>query len=139
LLNLLGNAVKFTAAGHVSLRARSTPEGDGRVRLHFEVADTGPGIAAEHLESIFMPFEQVGDVAQRVGGTGLGLAISRELVRTMGGEIRVESRVGVGSVFSFDVSLEVEGGEAAIADARHVISAYEGPRKKVLVVDDIVE
>jgi len=139
LLNLLGNAVKFTTAGRVSLRVHAAPQGTDLVRLRIEVVDTGPGIAPEHLEAIFQPFEQVGDVAQRVGGTGLGLAISRELVRAMGGEIRVDSQFGTGSVFSFDVTLPVEGGSIAVADVPGVVSGYAGRRRKILVVDDIAE
>jgi PAS domain S-box-containing protein len=139
LLNLLGNAVKFTTSGCVSLHARSTADGPSAVRLHFEVADTGTGIAPEHLESIFQPFEQVGDIEQRAGGTGLGLAISRELVHAMGGDIHVESRLGAGSVFRFEVPAPVVRRESALAPAQPVIRGYEGPRKKVLVVDDVVE
>ena len=133
------NAVKFTTSGCVSLHARSTADGPSAVRLHFEVADTGTGIAPEHLESIFQPFEQVGDIEQRAGGTGLGLAISRELVHAMGGDIHVESRLGAGSVFRFEVPAPVVRRESALAPAQPVIRGYEGPRKKVLVVDDVVE
>jgi signal transduction histidine kinase len=90
LLNLLGNAVKFTDKGEVTLAVRRV-SGGSRVLLAFEVRDTGMGIAAEHLETIFLPFEQVGHAERRAGGTGLGLAISRNLVRAMGGDIHVES------------------------------------------------
>jgi PAS domain S-box-containing protein len=139
LLNLLGNAVKFTASGQVRLRTSGTPDGAQHVRLHFDVVDTGPGIAPEHRESIFMPFEQVGDVGQRAGGTGLGLAISRELVRSMGGEIRVDSQPGAGSVFSFEVRLPMDIAAAAAVQEPQAIRGYVGPRRKVLVVDDIAE
>jgi len=101
LLNLLGNAVKFTDNGQIGLRVRSAPAADGRVELEFEVRDTGVGMRADQLEQIFHPFEQVGAVSRRYGGTGLGLSISRQLVRLMGGDIHVESRPGEGSVFSF--------------------------------------
>jgi signal transduction histidine kinase len=101
LLNLLGNAVKFTDRGQIGLRVWSAPAGDGRVELQFEVRDTGVGMRADQLERIFHPFEQVGEVSRRYGGTGLGLSISRQLVRLMGSDIRVESRPGEGSVFGF--------------------------------------
>ncbi len=139
LLNLLGNAVKFTDRGQVTLRVRSAPQSEGRVHLHFEIEDTGPGIAAEHLQSIFQPFEQVGDVAHRVGGTGLGLAISRELVQAMGGDILVRSQPGTGSVFSFGVVLRVLDDMSAVVHGGHTITGYEGPRRKVLVVDDVAD
>ncbi|HZW25626.1 MAG TPA: PAS domain-containing protein [Gallionella sp.] len=101
LLNLLVNAVKFTDSGRVTLRvSRVTPS-----RLAFAVEDTGSGIEASELETIFLPFEQSGDARQRFGGSGLGLSISRQLVRLMGGDIVVESRVGVGSVFRFELEL----------------------------------
>lgn len=108
LLNLLGNAVKFTHVGGVTLRVQvvspDAPE-PGLVRLRFEVRDTGVGIADDQAGRLFEPFEQAGSAEQRVGGTGLGLAISRQLVRMMGGEIRLESRLAQGSCFWFEVSL----------------------------------
>jgi PAS domain S-box-containing protein len=111
LLNLLSNAIKFTDQGRVVLRIRRvTPS-----RLAFEVEDTGVGIAAHELETIFQPFEQAGDTKQRLGGSGLGLAISRQLVRLMGGDITVESRIGEGSIFRFELELPaVEIGPAAL-------------------------
>jgi len=108
LLNLLGNAVKFTYVGGVTLSVALLPSAEtlpGHVMLRFEVSDTGVGIADDQVERLFEPFEQAGSVEQRVGGTGLGLAISRQLVRMMGGEIRLESRPGEGSRFWFDISL----------------------------------
>jgi signal transduction histidine kinase len=101
LLNLLSNGIKFTDSGRVTLRvSRLTPS-----RLVFEVADTGIGIAPLDREAIFQSFEQVSDARHRIGGTGLGLSISRQLVRLMGGEIEVESRVGEGSTFRFELEL----------------------------------
>jgi PAS domain S-box-containing protein len=103
LLNLLGNAVKFTERGEVALRAR--PEGG---RLLLEVRDTGIGIPAEHLERIFEPFWQVdGSRTRLVGGTGLGLGVVRQLAQRLGGDVRVESEVGRGS--RFVVTLPLEG------------------------------
>jgi signal transduction histidine kinase/CheY-like chemotaxis protein len=135
LLNLLANAVKFTDHGQVHLRVSfSRPS-----RLHFEVQDTGIGIAADQYESIFRPFEQAGEAARRSGGAGLGLAISRQYVRLMGGDIRLDSRVGEGSTFWFDIDVEVADAEPASALAETIVTGYEGPRRTVLVVDDIAE
>ena len=134
LLNLLSNAVKFTDCGQVTLRARFAPP----ARLCFEVRDTGIGIAANQWETIFAPFEQAGDMRHRVGGTGLGLAISRQYVRLMGGEIAVESQPGQGSTFRFEV--EAQPVQAATATlSTKTVTGYAGPRKKVLVIDDIAE
>jgi signal transduction histidine kinase/ligand-binding sensor domain-containing protein/CheY-like chemotaxis protein len=103
LLNLLGNAIKFTAAGEIVLSAGRTDTG----LFYFSVADTGIGIAKEKLESIFEPFVQAdGGTTRKFGGTGLGLAISNRLTTMMGGSIRVESELGAGSTFSFAIPLE---------------------------------
>lgn len=108
LINLLGNAVKFTDAGEVKLKVDLLPgtsAAAGLLRLRFSVSDTGVGIAPEHFGRIFEAFEQVGDDARRRTGTGLGLAVSRQLVRLMGGEIEVSSTVGAGSRFSFAIDV----------------------------------
>ncbi|RMG99747.1 MAG: sensor histidine kinase [Deltaproteobacteria bacterium] len=97
LVNLIGNAVKFTTEGHVRVVVRATPEGGGRV----DVIDTGTGIAAEHLELVFEAFRQVdGSSTRAADGAGLGLAISRRIARRLGGELKVESALGQGSTFS---------------------------------------
>lgn len=101
LLNLLANAVKFTDHGQVILRVNCTPLS----RMGFAVQDSGIGIGADQLENIFLPFEQAGETSRRAGGTGLGLAISRKLVRLMGGDIAVESQLGEGSIFSFEIEM----------------------------------
>lgn len=98
LLNLLGNAVKFTQTGSVTLRVLTN---DSAIR--FEVIDTGMGMTPAALLKIFDPFEQVGNEASRAAGTGLGLAISQSLVELMGGKIEVESEPGMGSRFCFDL------------------------------------
>ena len=134
LLNLLSNAVKFTDHGRVTLRVRFAPP----ARLCFEVHDSGVGIAADQLETIFAPFEQTGDTQRRLAGTGLGLAISRQYVRLMGGEIQVESQPGQGSTFRFEVEAQPVQAAAAVPASR-TVTGYAGPRKKVLVVDDIAE
>ena len=134
LLNLLSNAVKFTDHGQVALRVRTVSP----TRLRFEVQDTGVGIDAAQLSVIFQPFEQVGEAQRRLGGTGLGLAISRQYVRLMGGDIRVESRPGQGSTFWFELEVPVVTADTATAPAR-AVTGYAGPRKKVLVMDDVAE
>jgi signal transduction histidine kinase/DNA-binding NarL/FixJ family response regulator len=132
LLNVLTNSVKFTDRGQVSLRVRFSPP----TRLRFEVQDTGIGISADHLETIFQPFEQVSDAQRRLGGAGLGLAISRQYVRLMGGDIHVTSQVGVGSTFWFELEVSVTEIER-VAPVERIVTGYVGPRKKVLVADDV--
>jgi len=135
LLNLLSNAVKFTDCGQVVLRACFLPPS----RLRFEVHDSGVGISQEQLETIFQPFEQVGEAKHRQGGTGLGLAISRQFVRLMGGEIRVDSRIGQGSTFWFELDAPVVQADVVLPSTGSVVTGYAGPRRKVLVVDDVAE
>jgi PAS domain S-box-containing protein len=118
LLNLLSNAVKFTERGKVTLHVRRT----GSSRLAFEVEDTGMGIPAGELETIFQPFEQSGDTQQRFGGSGLGLSISRKLVRLMGGDILVVSKQGEGSTFRFELELP----EVKIAPIALLAESVEG-------------
>jgi signal transduction histidine kinase/DNA-binding LacI/PurR family transcriptional regulator/DNA-binding response OmpR family regulator len=149
LLNLLGNAVKFTDHGSVTLRVEIR---DWRLEinqhpisnlqspistLRFAVEDTGPGIPADELARIFQPFEQGGERARREGGTGLGLAISRQLARAMGGDIQVTSVVGQGSTFWFELAVPVLDALVSTPSAAQVVIGYTGPRRSVLVVDDI--
>ncbi len=103
LTNLLSNAVKFTAAGgHITLRVESAPKGG----IRFSVTDDGIGMTDDQVKKLFQSFEQAdGSISRRFGGTGLGLAISKSIVDKMGGEIRVESKFGAGSTFSFVVTL----------------------------------
>ncbi|HEV7914229.1 MAG TPA: ATP-binding protein, partial [Albitalea sp.] len=137
LLNLLDNAVKFTDNGGVALRVRPLSSGGSQVRLRFEVEDTGIGIAADQLENIFRPFEQVGDAQRRFGGAGLGLAITRQLVRHMGSEIHLESEIGRGSRFWFDIDLDASESAPSPPPPAPRVTGYDGPRRKVLVVDDV--
>jgi len=139
LLNLIGNAFKFTPGGQVSVSARlvrSHHEDSGaQVRLEVSVEDTGIGIAPEPLARIFGPFEQADmSTTRRYGGTGLGLSICRMLVELMGGEIGVESQPGVGSRFWFRVRLE--RGEASRASAESGGSPALRAGTRVLVVED---
>jgi PAS domain S-box-containing protein len=137
LLNLLGNAVKFTDRGEVSLRVECLARAAATATLRFEVSDSGVGIAPEELETIFQPFEQVGPMDRRVAGTGLGLSISRQLVRLMGSEIQVDSTPGKGSRFWFDLTLPAVEAETAVRPAQQRVVGYQGPRRSVLIVDDV--
>ena len=106
LLNLTGNALKFTKQGSITVRIRIVDEGPNEVLLRCEVQDTGIGIAPEDQKRLFTAFEQAdGSMTRKYGGTGLGLAISKRLVQMMGGEVGVESRIGSGSTFWFTVRL----------------------------------
>jgi CheY-like chemotaxis protein len=145
LLNLLGNAVKFTDSGRVSLRVLPAAPGDvpagqdgeATARLRFEVADTGIGMNAQQLGRIFQPFEQVATAQRREGGTGLGLAISQQLVRLMGGNIDVVSEPGKGSTFWFEITVPVATSSPVAVHPQQTPVGYEGERKRLLVVDDV--
>ena len=106
LLNLLGNGVKFTEKGSITLKLTTLSRDEVAARVRFEVQDTGIGIPAQSLETVFQPFLQVDSTRSRLrGGTGLGLAISQRIVEAMGGRIEISSRLGVGSAFSFSLFL----------------------------------
>ena len=140
LLNLLGNAVKFTDRGEIVLgvqRVATAGNGTSTVRLRFDVEDSGIGMSEEQLARIFQPFEQVSEIRRREAGTGLGLAISQQLIRLMGGNIQVRSEVGKGSLFWFELDLPVAKPLMTELSVPAPIVAYEGPRKTILVVDDV--
>ncbi|HET8704817.1 MAG TPA: ATP-binding protein, partial [Pseudomonadales bacterium] len=106
LLNLVGNAIKFTAEGYVFLRVSVCSIDASAVQLHFSVSDTGIGMSADQVGRLFHSYSQAdASVARKYGGTGLGLAISKRLVEAMQGEIGVNSEPGRGSQFWFDISL----------------------------------
>jgi len=146
LLNLLGNAVKFTDEGSVTFEIRQTCEvfktsqvsESPQVSLGFEIRDTGVGMTPGELTKIFRPFEQVGDEKRRAEGTGLGLAITRQLVNLMHGEIRAESEPGRGSAFRFEIVLPVlkEAVSGRQIPKSRQVAGYEGERRKVLIADD---
>jgi signal transduction histidine kinase/DNA-binding NarL/FixJ family response regulator len=138
LLNLLGNATKFTDQGCVTLKVESisapTP---ATAHLRFSVADTGVGIAAEDIKHLFQAFEQVGDQHRKSEGTGLGLTISQQIIRLMGGEIQVKSTLNTGSDFYFEVQvpLSTDWTQQQMATVGNV-TGYEGAQKHILVIDD---
>ncbi len=143
VLNLLGNAIKFTETGQVifTLSVLSYQKEDAVKKqpelctIRFEVKDTGFGIPADQLEKIFVPFEQVSTMPIREG-TGLGLSISRQLIHLMGGEIHIKSIVSHGSTFWFDLTFSVVEIGISRKPVQRIATAYKGPRKKILIVDD---
>jgi signal transduction histidine kinase/CheY-like chemotaxis protein len=137
LLNLLGNAVKFTDSGTVSLCVINEVRQHDHSLVRFEVRDTGVGIKPEDLPTIFEAFEQVGDVRRREAGTGLGLTITRALVGAMGGDIRVTSEPGRGTQFSFSLRLKHAQTRDCTASTQTRLARYEGHRRRVLVIDDV--
>jgi PAS domain S-box-containing protein len=133
LVNLVGNAVKFTNSGEVAIRAELQPTtGEDHLAVQFAVSDTGVGIPAESVEKLFEPFTQLDGTFSRVhGGTGLGLAISFRLVQLMGGELVVDSGVGRGSTFSFSLPFALGDQPAEAARVPNV----EGRTLRVLVAE----
>ncbi|MCP4686489.1 MAG: response regulator, partial [Desulfobacterales bacterium] len=153
IINLLGNALKFTNVGEIRLRARRREGPTGRKGhgsdpnpahdriLQFDVTDTGPGVPEEKWESIFGAFERVDSGRQAEEGSGLGLAISRRCARLMGGDLTVQSRPGEGSVFRFEMAAakaETMPAETNRIEHREIIGLDEDqPPPRILVVDDI--
>lgn len=154
LINLIGNAIKFTDVGEVLFKVElldeqaeianqndedaSTSDLQSLHNIRFTVKDTGVGMAPEQLQKIFLPFEQVGNVNKQSEGTGLGLMISQKIVGLMGSNLAVESAPEVGSVFWFDVKIaEAKDWATSVRGSqRGTIVGYQGPLRQVLVVDD---
>jgi CheY-like chemotaxis protein len=148
LLNILGNAVKFTEQGSVTLRVGMVREPSAKrayrdtplQTILFEITDTGIGIPPDKLHEIFEPFRQVSDPRFQVEGTGLGLTISQRIVRTMGGEIHVESTPGQGSLFWFELELPaIKHGIRDVDEQLPKRIGFKGRSRKVLIVDDDVD
>ena len=134
LLNLVGNAIKFTDAGGVAIRLTDVIRGGTR-QIALAVSDTGIGLDAKSIHGLFAEFGQSEDSPRRPGSTGLGLAISRRLARAMGGDIEVESRPGVGSTFTFCFPLAAAEGASPVADLLNGTEA----RRVLLVLEETVE
>ncbi|HEY9672856.1 MAG TPA: PAS domain S-box protein [Waterburya sp.] len=156
LINLLGNAVKFTDTGGVTFKVgyvrnqgsgiRGQGEVEGQLsttsnslplhKMRFIVEDTGIGMPPEQLSEIFLPFHQIGEPSRQAEGTGLGLAISKKLVQLMGGELHVESSLGQGSVFWLDLDLPAVSEESAVVKSHEENTIQFKETYRVLVVDD---
>lgn len=134
LVNLVGNAIKFTEQGEVVVHVGVQDLVDSKVTLHFTVTDTGIGIPDDKVDKVFEAFEQVDNSSTRqYAGTGLGLAITIQLVRKMGGDVWAESRLGMGSSFHFTVCLDISKGTTRQRGIRERVNLKDLP---VLVVDD---
>lgn len=139
LINLLGNAIKFTDHGSVSLRVTVLRESDIDYRIGFAVEDTGVGISPEDQSLIFKPFGQTESGAQQAEGTGLGLTISCEFVRLLGGELTLDSIPGRGSIFTFTIPLRraTSADPAEPPDSRRVLALADGePAYRILIAED---
>ncbi|MGL5192599.1 MAG: AAA family ATPase [Chroococcales cyanobacterium] len=142
LINLLGNAVKFTESGGVTFKVEAVPpqtldSEPPLITLRFLVQDTGIGIAPEQIATIFLPFEQVNGTVRQTEGTGLGLAISAQLVEMMGSSIHLESELGKGSQFWFEVELPLlENCAEELKESPKMIRGFVGAPRRILVVDD---
>ncbi|MGA9380500.1 MAG: PAS domain S-box protein [Phormidium sp.] len=142
LINLLGNALKFTNEGSIYLRAKLGNREQDKSLIIFEVEDTGPGIAPEEISTMFDPFVQTETGRQSMQGTGLGLPISRQFVRLMGGDIIVQSQLGKGTIFTFDIRFKqvVAIPEKSSLTPKQVIGLQPNqPTYRILIVEDIAE
>ena len=147
LINLLGNAIKFTEKGSVTFKVETIENQTNYkqlpitnyqlpiTKIKFAIADTGIGMSEEELKNIFLPFEQVGDKSRRLEGTGLGLAITQKIVNLMGSQIEVKSCLGEGSIFGFDLELPLAVG-TKIKYAQSKIIGIKGEKPTILIVDD---
>jgi CheY-like chemotaxis protein len=137
IINLTGNAIKFTEQGHVDIRVRYLEKCGSDHVIKFEVSDTGIGIAPENIDRIFEHFSQAdADTSRKFGGTGLGLSISKNLLELMGSKIHVESKLGAGSVFSFSLNL-AEGDEQPVESVTGSTIANEAVEGLcILLVED---
>ncbi len=146
LINLLGNAIKFTQHGTVTLRVSSQAEknagGENKSQLYFEIADTGPGISPSEISTLFQPFVQTETGRRSMQGTGLGLPISQQFIMIMGGDITVESQVDIGTIFSFNIHVDLvtESDKQESSAVKQVIALEAGqPTYRILIVEDVAE
>lgn len=138
LINLIGNAVKFTSKGSIIVRINVSPEFGGKELLLFEIEDTGPGISEEEAAKLFEPFEQASS-GEKTGGTGLGLSLSQGFVKMMGGIISVSSTIGKGSIFSFAIPYQqgIPGEISQSKQKKRVVGLVSIQDKfRILIVDD---
>jgi signal transduction histidine kinase/ActR/RegA family two-component response regulator len=143
LINLLGNAIKFTNKGDVTfkvglLNTKINDKNEEISKIRFQIEDSGVGMTPEQLQKIFLPFEQVGDITNKAEGTGLGLTISRQIVEMMGSEIQVESIYQQGSIFWFDLNLPVvtDWIPLEFSGFNPNVIGYEGDTRSILIIDD---
>ncbi|AUT01612.1 two-component system response regulator [Nostoc sp. CENA543] len=154
LINLLGNAIKFTDNGSVTFKVELLETGDSEpkeqnttshpqpptIRIRFQIEDTGIGMAPDQLERIFLAFEQVGDIKRKSEGTGLGLAISQKIANLMGSQIQVQSNLGEGSLFWFDLTVPAPDDHdwqpMIISPSNQKFNTVEGNAPQILIVDD---
>jgi PAS domain S-box-containing protein len=131
LINLLGNAIKFTDEGKVTFKVSRNLG-----KLRFQIEDTGQGIDPLELETVFQPFQQVGSQLHKSEGTGLGLPISKKLVKIMGGTLNIKSILGKGSIFWFELSLPEVVGQPIDVPEKQSVVGFKGKSRRILVVDD---
>ncbi|MGB3638993.1 MAG: CHASE2 domain-containing protein, partial [Rivularia sp. (in: cyanobacteria)] len=137
LINLMGNAIKFTDEGGVTLRVNCLSQQDANCTIDFRIEDTGVGMSPEQLQQIFKPFEQVGDAGKRPDGTGLGLTISQRIAALMGSKIQVESSLGEGSTFSVELEMPINDEYAAeLIPNQQKIVGIQGKIPQILIVED---
>ena len=140
-LNLIGNALKFTEEGGIAVRVRVVTAANSTKMLVVEVQDSGPGILPEEMEILFRPFEQTSSGINKGSGTGLGLALSQELALLMGGDISVTSEIGKGSIFTFQVEINVGNADSIEKSSPKGVIGIEssGITYRILVVDDRID
>ncbi|MGB3692751.1 MAG: response regulator [Spirulinaceae cyanobacterium] len=139
LINLLGNAIKFTQTGKVTFSIDVIEQDKQQTinKVRFQIEDTGVGISPKELEKIFLPFEQVDNISRQVEGTGLGLTITKKILVMMDVELEVKSQLGEGSKFWFDLILPKSNSKSALnRDVSPDIVGFKGKKNKILVVDD---
>jgi PAS domain S-box-containing protein len=135
IINLVGNAIKFTSSGHVLVNVRQESESEDHTILHFSICDTGIGIPADRIASLFTPFVQVdSSITRKYGGTGLGLAISKQLVELMEGQIGVESIMGTGTTFWFKIPFQKQIQHPSLSENKNLkIYSPSGQSKNPLI------